>query len=125
MPSLTNARPSNVPRRGLVVLAALFACALAACSAERAEGTSSEEASVTERAACEKARSEEKCLALGPCAWGTFADSGARKTCVFVGEISPEPGTGDPGGGGFVPPFDRAPLRWDPWIDLPLVELPR
>ena len=106
---------------------ASFLVVLAACAGgeDASEASEASEAAATSVAKsgrdCERLRTEQTCLARTGCAF----DNGAARRCIYVGIIEPQPGSGDPGGGGIIEPdapdhdgitlpIDLAPAEPDP-----------
>ena len=88
-------------RNLLAVVPLALAALAAACEASppRDDSAQSESAVLAERR-CAAATTEESCLAIAGCGWGTIGD--AATACFYIGTIVPQPGTGDPGGGGLL-----------------------
>jgi hypothetical protein len=77
--------------------------------------TAAEEPDAAAPGPCVEARSEEECIGDPECGW-----DGSTLECIFIGAVEAQPGSGDPGGGGYS--LDN--FRHYRWIYRPRLSLP-
>lgn len=109
-------------RLACVAVGMALASGTAACEAPLdAEEIPASTPSVVNEPSCEDAHSEAACMAIKGCGWDG-PRSITPNTCFAI-DIEPQPGTGDPGGGGSL--VGRVLTRPNRAVLVPTLVLPR